>query len=387
MYFREVTNEERSKAWNNTLTPPQSSNSACFISNPALFDFDSDVVFICVDIEAFEKNHDIITEVGIASLDTRHLQELKPGQDGEHWKREIKSRHFRIKEYAHPHYVNKEHVVGCPDRFEFGVSEIISRADVPKTIWPMFSAPFCAKPDLLNTLTISNSDSRAVVLIGHDTKADIEYLRKLNFSLDYVDNILEIMDTASLFRALKHDLQPTGLGKMLWELNITGWNLHNAGNDATYTLQCLISICMRALDRDNNTPTVELRTEKATEENTELIRQEVMEWQPFSDDESDGGVPVHRVPRDRKSGSGQHSAAFGGPDNKPTVSPLSGPTTRSSKDKLVVSPPSLSPALSRHLQDKSEVNSAFDEAFDESLGHSKAKEVDRYEQMSYGLMD
>jgi hypothetical protein len=75
-------------------------------------------VFVCVDVEANERNANQITEIGIAALDTRDLKSLVPGERGANWMTKIRARHFRINEYKH--IVNTEFVSGCPERFEFG---------------------------------------------------------------------------------------------------------------------------------------------------------------------------------------------------------------------------------------------------------------------------
>ena len=84
----------------------------------APYEQEGDVVFVCVDVEANERNANQITEIGIATLDTRDLKSLIPGARGVNWQAKIRARHFRIKEYKH--IVNTDFVSGCPDRFEFG---------------------------------------------------------------------------------------------------------------------------------------------------------------------------------------------------------------------------------------------------------------------------
>ena len=76
------------------------------------------MVFVCVDVEANERNSAQITEIGVATLDTRDLKSLLPGESGTNWLGKIRARHFRIDEYKHIR--NTEFVSGCPDRFEFG---------------------------------------------------------------------------------------------------------------------------------------------------------------------------------------------------------------------------------------------------------------------------
>ena len=89
------------------------------INKPPPFTPEDSVVFICVDIEAFERNHDLITEIGIATLDTADITALSPGHGGTNWMKVIRARHFRIKEYGH--LQNKDFLMGCPEKFQFGL--------------------------------------------------------------------------------------------------------------------------------------------------------------------------------------------------------------------------------------------------------------------------
>jgi len=79
---------------------------------------ESSVVFVCVDVEAYERNTKLVTEIGIATLDTRDLASVVPGERGANWMSCIRARHFRINE--HKHLNNVEFVAGCADKFEFG---------------------------------------------------------------------------------------------------------------------------------------------------------------------------------------------------------------------------------------------------------------------------
>jgi hypothetical protein len=85
---------------------------------PAPYNHGDSIVFVCVDVEAYERNTRQITEIGIASLDTDDLKAVNPGEGGVNWRKMIRARHFRVKE--NKHLINKDFVHGCPDRFEFG---------------------------------------------------------------------------------------------------------------------------------------------------------------------------------------------------------------------------------------------------------------------------
>lgn len=85
---------------------------------PMKFKPEDSVIFISIDVEADEFNHKLITEIGVATLDTLDLVKLAPGDVGKNWMQHIRARHFRI--FENRHIVNKVHVAGCPDGFEFG---------------------------------------------------------------------------------------------------------------------------------------------------------------------------------------------------------------------------------------------------------------------------
>ena len=197
------------------------------LETPTPYPFDHNVVFVCVDVEAFERNHGLITEIGISSLDTNDLLTVAPGVNGTTWMTKINSRHFRIHE--NKHLVNKDFIVGCPDRFEkaFGESEFISIKVAPQVVGSCFKPPFAARGAGVEFTDIQ-TPKRNIILVGHDTKTDIQYLRDLGYDLGNLSNLLDVLDTAELFRALKCESQSAGLGMLLYDLGLPGWNLHNA---------------------------------------------------------------------------------------------------------------------------------------------------------------
>ena len=190
--------------------------------------FDRSVVFVCVDVEAYEKDHKKITEVGIATLDTQHLENVAPGRDGENWRALIRARHFRIRDYAH--LVNNEYVSGCPGSFFFGQSELVSLEDAPAFVASCFQPPFCAAPDTShNHDDTSSSGMRNLVFLGHDTITDIKYLQDLGFDALTLPNLLEAQDSANIYRVWRRDDQISKLGRILEQFDIDHFGLHNAG--------------------------------------------------------------------------------------------------------------------------------------------------------------
>jgi len=265
-------------------------------SLPAPFSFDQSVVFICVDVESHEKAHHRITEVGIASLDTRDLIDVAPGNDGENWRSKIYARHFRIKE--HKHLINHQFVNGCPDRFDFGSSEFYSLDEIKTKVGECFQSPYCALPPGGAEPCFDNvGELRKIILLGHDTSTDVRYLQQLGFNPLELPNILELQDTTTLYRVWRREQNTTSLGRILYDFNIAGFNLHNAGNDAVFTVQSMLAICVReaairgsdqldTMHNDNQAARITALTEEARQK----AKEEAEGWSDM-DMSNDGGVP------------------------------------------------------------------------------------------------
>lgn len=274
---------------------------------PSPYTFEDDVIFVAVDVEAYERNHNIITEVGIATLDTRDIVNMAPFKNGEMWRPRIRARHFRIKEYAH--LKNGDFIEGCPDRFDFGESEFVSLGEAPAAIASCFRHPYSCTFNLNGHDEIYKNpkEKRNIVLLGHDTEQDIIYLRKLGYDVNNLSNLLGKQDTSVMWRAFSRESNPKKLGLILYSLEIEGWNLHNAGNDAVFTMQAMLGLCVkqateqrgkteneRALERMT---TLEARIEEAKKEVEERMREE--EWSWHMADLDDGGYPLldYRLPK------------------------------------------------------------------------------------------
>ena len=215
------------------------------VAKMAPYSFNMEVIFICVDIEVFERAHHKLTEVGISTFDTRDVSQIPPGFRGENWMKKIRSRHFRIVE--NKHLVNSEFVDGCPDKFvrEFGTSEWIRAHEIPRAVSSCFRQPF-SKPGMYQPypisaegvsrdgskveplIDLSETEKRNVVLVGHEVSSDIRYLRRVGCNIETFSNLIEAVDTTDLYRAWKHETNSARLGVVLLDLELTGWHLHNA---------------------------------------------------------------------------------------------------------------------------------------------------------------
>ncbi|KAL1602559.1 hypothetical protein SLS60_005975 [Paraconiothyrium brasiliense] len=267
------------------------------VSRSVPFSYDRSVVFVCVDVESYEKDHRKITEVGIATLDTRDLIHVAPGKDGKAWRDLIQARHFRVTEFAH--LVNNEYVAGCPGSFFFGQSEFVSQKDLPTSVAACFEPPFCAKPGQTpHADDIERGDKRNLIFLGHNTLSDVKYLQDLGFDPLVLPNLLEAQDSAILFRVWQREEQTTKLSKILERFNIDHYGLHNAGNDAMYTVQCFLAICVREASIRNSPELQQIwdarKDSKIAFEQQELS-QDIENASKIWDDletNGDGGEPV-----------------------------------------------------------------------------------------------
>ncbi|KAI5293685.1 hypothetical protein KEM52_005315 [Ascosphaera acerosa] len=206
-------------------------------------------VLVCVDVDSNELQHSQITEVGISVLDTAELTGLAPGSNGSAWMDRIRTRHLRIAERAH--IVNSRFMVGCPDSFRFGESELVPLHGIVEAVESCFRFPPIA------------GEPRKLVFVGHETTSDIAYLHTLGCSnlfaatqsagagdsasageIRLADLFVDQLDTNQLYRALTRELNGTSLGNALYAVGLDGWHLHNAGNDAHYTMQLLIALTL-----------------------------------------------------------------------------------------------------------------------------------------------
>jgi hypothetical protein len=261
---------------------------------PTSYNFESDVIFIAIDVEAKEKASHEITEVGVATLDTRDLHDAAPGNSGTDWHKHIRARHFRISE--HRNHVNREYVQGCPENFAFGTSEFVKIADIGKALTACFHEPF-SRPDSSTKPTHPPDERRNLVIVGHDLGSDVNYCRKIGFDIFNRGNILDTLDTTAMYRAYENNPNSTSLGRILYDFDLVGWHLHNAGNDAVYTIQAMLAVCVNSAMRKGSTEAAQ-QSEAAKEQRKEAFVERALENAQLASEgwdlppDADGGVPV-----------------------------------------------------------------------------------------------
>ncbi|KAL2354625.1 hypothetical protein BJ546DRAFT_821766, partial [Cryomyces antarcticus] len=303
-------------------------------NHPSPHAFEHEPIIISIDIEAYEKPPRPITEIGISTLDTRDLIGVAPGNNCEAWFALVRTRHFRIAEHAHLR--NGDFVAGCPDKYEFGKSEFIAQRDAPSKIAECFRPPYSCDV----APSTREPERRRVILLGHDVGQDISYLRSMGYNPLNLDNLLELLDTASMFRAMAREPSPRSLTHILYTFGIVGWNLHNAGNDAAYTMHAFLGIALRsALDdrreaieanapknssvdedtiktqtlKEEREEAVRVKAEQAAREAAERVHELAQGWTDGPGErDNDGGVAVPPTLTDVPAPSDVTSAGRGG---------------------------------------------------------------------------
>ncbi|KXJ97614.1 hypothetical protein Micbo1qcDRAFT_200276 [Microdochium bolleyi] len=209
---------------------PDSLSTAWHPDMVAPFQPKHNVRFVCLDVEAFEFNTNLVTEFGFAVLDTEDIIGVAPGENGKNWIAAMKGYHFRITEYTH--LKNKRFVKGCPERFNFGPSSFVSLRDMASVT--------------SRVLGDSNApETCPVVLVGHDILGDLKYLLKVNFNIWNVPHVIDEVDTQVMFRRVQRSNNGRSLVAACDSVDIETKDLHNAGNDAHYTLAAMVAMAVK----------------------------------------------------------------------------------------------------------------------------------------------
>lgn len=168
-------------------------------------------VFVSIDIEAYEKDHSILLEIGWSMYDSKTNKFL--------------DQHYINEAYVHLR--NGQFVDDERDHFIFGTSVRCSLKQ--------------ALVELKKDLDWAKERDGGFVLVGHGLDNDLAYLRQSKFkypsmygsqdTLELEDSAkIAILNTDTIYGALINDLHnPPSLGKTLAKLNIETWHLHNAG--------------------------------------------------------------------------------------------------------------------------------------------------------------
>ncbi len=173
---------------------------------------------ISIDLEAFERNTEIVTEIGISIYDpVKEATSLVPSIINIHLilKETIKLRNGA---FVHDH----------KDNFLGGSSLVVSKKTAVELIESVLEF-YCVQ---------RKAQGYEAAFVGHNLSGDLNWLKKLGVHLPQNPHIL---DTEKVYSA-SHGSQGNSLGAILKRLRIPHSFLHNAGNDAYFTLIALLKL-------------------------------------------------------------------------------------------------------------------------------------------------
>lgn len=195
-----------------------------------------------LDVEAYEFDNDIVTEIGIAIYDPReNVHSLVPM---------TRNYHLIISE-ALP-LRNKKFVCDFKECFLLGESLVMSLQECVTFVQSLIN--FYMRPHTDE----DHSWSRAFV--GHNLQGDLRWMKSLGVKIPdekFLDSTLQkagpgakshkvepifILDTYKLYRFC-YGNKGGNLGRLLRLFKIPHAFLHNAGNDSHYTLKLLMHMC------------------------------------------------------------------------------------------------------------------------------------------------
>ena len=182
-----------------------------------------DVVFVAIDFECTENvkqqlpGHEANCQVGVAVLDTKCLVVPFPESP-------ISTYNF---------------IAGSSSYFEKAAKQFLFGQSI--TI---------RHPDIRSNLEALIPRERSIVLVGHAFENELRILRDLG--LDLHTSVVGTFDTQKI--AAEFILgRPASLCTTLEALGCPFENLHNAGNDAHFTLQALLAAAVRLYSRSATT--------------------------------------------------------------------------------------------------------------------------------------
>jgi hypothetical protein len=106
--------------------------------------------------------------------------------------------------------------------------------------------------------------NRQVIFIGHDIANEDKYLGIVGFSMSDKNVILRV-DTKDMHQHLCDGDSGRALRQVLVDLDLDFQHLHNAGNDATYTLRAALACAVEDMKKQHGLSTQMLHAAPAAE--------------------------------------------------------------------------------------------------------------------------
>ncbi|KAH5308565.1 hypothetical protein HBI55_060650 [Parastagonospora nodorum] len=196
------------------------------------------MIVVCFGTESWVRDHDKLTEIGIATFDLRDMRIFKsPGMHGDSLLKQVYFYHARIEENAH--VINIKYCPGDLDSNCFGQTRFANFSDATKMVESIFKLSFDAEYPELGFCP--------VIVMGHALSGDLAMLsRTLGVHAAVFDTVVSIIDTQQLCRETcswtYHNL--ANLQKLVSEANFHYRDTHTACNDAAMTLICAVHMVL-----------------------------------------------------------------------------------------------------------------------------------------------
>ncbi|CEP64296.1 Gfd2p LALA0_S11e00914g [Lachancea lanzarotensis] len=205
-----------------------------YLSNAIRYLTSQRTICLCVDVEAFERNTNVVTEIGISIYDPRESQFSTVPI--------LRTYHLIVAESLKMR--NGKFVCDLKDCFLKGESYVMSLSNCVNFI-----------QTLINYYMVTETAAERTwerAFVGHNVKGDLKWLssigvqipRNIDYNLNQTsgDQSLRVLDTERLFK-ISYGSKGSSLGKILRLFEVPHAFLHNAGNDAYYTLKLLLHMC------------------------------------------------------------------------------------------------------------------------------------------------
>lgn len=168
-------------------------------------------------------------------------------------------------------------------------TEWIRALEVPQKIADCFKPPYSKAAAWKDEWR--SQPKRNLVFVGHDARQDNEALQKNGYDPSNLSNLVDVADTAHMFQSLTRSPQLSKLSNVLQSVGLSGYNFHNAGNDAAYTMQAMIGIAIKSAAEKEDRKAAKRddllkRLHHAMNNAVEVAKEGQEGW---SSDDSDGG--------------------------------------------------------------------------------------------------
>lgn len=151
------------------------------------------MIVVCFDTESWVRDHDKLTEIGIATFDSLDMRTFEsPGMYSENLLKQVYFYHARIEENAH--LINIKYCPGDPDSNRSGQTRFVNSSDAMKMLESIFRWLVDAEQPELGFCP--------VIVMGHALSGDLAMLsRTLGVHAAVFDTAASIIDTQQLCRS------------------------------------------------------------------------------------------------------------------------------------------------------------------------------------------